>query len=181
MRRLVLLVAGLGVFLVLWPGTAVAAAPVVTRDTFSFPDELCGFTGTTTLSFVDVLTFNPDNTFSDRGSVHGTFTSDSGKSLTVNGAGLTTGLVEPIINPDGTITFITTVVGLPEKVQIENGPVLSLDAGTVTLTETFTVDENGDIVDLVSRQLSGLHGPHPDLLSDFELFCEEVTPYLMDP
>jgi hypothetical protein len=27
--------------------------------------------------------------------------------------------------------------------------------------------------------MSGLHGPHPDLLSDFEAFCNVVEPYLL--
>jgi hypothetical protein len=29
--------------------------------------------------------------------------------------------------------------------------------------------------------LASLHGPHPDLLSDFEAFCTVVGPYLLDP
>jgi hypothetical protein len=99
----------------------------------------------------------------------------------LSSAGLTTGLAEPILNPDGTITFMTTFIGVPEKVQILHGPVLSLDVGAATITRTFSVDENGEIVELVSEELSGLHGPHPDLLSGFSLFCDEVTPYLMDP
>ena len=81
----------------------------------------------------------------------------------------------------GTITFTTTFIGMPEQVKITNGPLLSLDAGAVTITRTFTVDQNGDIVDLVSQQLAGLHGPHPDLLSDFSLFCDEIGAYLADP
>lgn len=181
MRKLVLLVAGLAVFLIVWPATAVAAAPERTMFTDTFADEICGFTGTTTLTVVDLFTLNSDNTFSDRASVRGTFTSDTGKTLMLSSAGLTTGIAEPITNPDGTITFVNTFIGLPEKVQIGGGPVLSLDAGVVTITRTFTIDENGDIVDLVSQELSGLHGPHPDLLSDFELFCGEITPYLLDP
>jgi hypothetical protein len=181
MRKLVLLLAGLAVFLVVWPGSAVGAAPEITRDTFSFADELCGFTGTSTVSFVDVFTLNEDGTILDRARVKQTFTSDSGKELTIDQAGVTGGLADPIVNPDGTVTFVRSFTGLAEKLQIPNGPMLSLDAGTITVTSTFTVDENGDLVDLVSREVSGLHGPHPDLLSDFEVFCDVITPYLMDP
>jgi hypothetical protein len=32
-----------------------------------------------------------------------------------------------------------------------------------------------------SPALSGLHGPYPDLLSDFEAFCDVVEPYSLDP
>jgi hypothetical protein len=48
----------------------------------------------------------------------------------------------------------------------------------VTVATTFSVDENGDLV-FVSQDVSGAHGPHPDLLSDFELFCEVIVPALM--
>ena len=182
MRKLALLFVGVAVFLVVWPGTAVAAAPEISRFTDTFPDEFCGFTGTSTLNVVDIFTPNEAaNTFTDQARVMQTFTSDSGKSITVLSVGRTTGLLDPIVNPDGTITFINTFIGMPEKIQIVNGPVLSLDVGIVTLERTFTVDENGDFVDLVSQQISGMHGPHPDLLSDFTLLCDELTPYLMDP
>ena len=36
---------------------------------------------------------------------------------------------------------------------------------------------NGDF-ELVSQIISGEHGPHPDLDSDFEVFCEVVVPAL---
>jgi hypothetical protein len=81
------------------------------------------------------------------------------------------------VNADGTLTFITTYTGLPEKLSITGGPTLSLDAGVVTLTQTFSVDENDDFV-LVSQDVSGEHGPHPDLASDFELFCDVIVPAL---
>jgi hypothetical protein len=178
MRRLALFGAGLAVCLAIWPGGASAAAPVVTRFTDTFPDEICGFTGSSTVNIVDVFTLTSDNMFRDRGSFKQTFTSDNGKSLTINAAGTVTS--QPIQNPDGTVTIVTTFIGLPEKLQILKGPVLSLDAGTATITSTFRVDANGE-VELVSQQVSGLHGPHPDLLSDFSLFCNVITPYLMDP
>ena len=53
----------------------------------------------------------------------------------------------------------------------------------MTITDTFVVSdsdpETGDrTFTLVSRVLSGLHGPYPDLLSDLEVFCDVLVPAL---
>jgi hypothetical protein len=40
----------------------------------------------------------------------------------------------------------------------------------VTLTQTFLPLDNGGL-QLLSTTASGEHGPHPDLASDFEVFC----------
>jgi hypothetical protein len=88
-----------------------------------------------------------------------------------------TGLNDPIQNADGTITFINTFKGLPEKLSIAGGPTLSRDAGVVTLTQTFRELPNGDL-ELISVTASGEHGPHPDLDSGFELFCNVLIPAL---
>lgn len=83
----------------------------------------------------------------------------------------------------GTVTVTVTYAGLPEKVSITHGPTLIRDAGTVTITDVFeyTGDPEEPFGDFISRSLSGLHGPHPDLLSDFETFCNVVEPYMLDP
>ena len=47
----------------------------------------------------------------------------------------------------------------------------------VTLAQTFRELPNGDL-QLVSTTASGEHGPHPDLDSDFELFCNVLIPAL---
>jgi hypothetical protein len=75
---------------------------------------------------------------------------------------------------------VDTFVACPRRCKTVNRPVLSFDAGALPTIRTFTFEEFGEIVD-VSTTLSGLHGSHPDLLTDFALFCEEVTLYLMDP
>jgi len=181
MRRLLFLLAGLGVFLVVWPATAVAAAPDRAMFTDAFPDDVCGFDGTSTIHVVDLFTPHSDGTFSDSSSFRQTFVALNGKSLSLNAFGHTSGLLDPILNPDGTVTFINTFIGMPEQVKITNGPPLSLDAGSVQITSTYTVDQDGNPVSLVSRQLAGLHGPHPDLLSGFSLFCDEISNYLQDP
>ena len=57
------------------------------------------------------------------------------------------------------------------------GPTLSRDAGVVTVTSTFR-PLGGDEFDLVSQTFSGEHGPHPDLESGFEVFCDVLIPAL---
>ncbi len=93
------------------------------------------------------------------------------------GAGQVTGPAEPIQNADGTITFMNTFKGLPEKLSIAGGPTLSRDAGVATLATTFRPLPNGDL-EFVSQTFYGVHGPHPDLESGFELFCDVLTPAL---
>jgi len=158
---------------------AAASAPIVNeheRFSDTFEDEVCGISGTSTIKGVDNFILYADGTSRDTSVFTQVFTAD-GNSFTILATGQVTGLDEPIVNEDGTLTFISTFTGLPEKLSITGGPTLSLDAGLVTLTQTFSVDENGDLV-FVSQDVSGEHGPHPDLASDFELFCEVIVPAL---
>lgn len=119
------------------------------------------------------------------GTFWGVFTADNGKSVTFFSAGVAARQTSaPIIDEEaGTITFVTTVIGLPEKLSITNGPTLSRDAGTVTFVDVFeyTGDPENPVGDFISTDLVGLHGPHPDLLSDFEVLCDVLEPYLLDP
>lgn len=174
-----LVVLGLATFL----GSASAVPPthtVVVEETF--PDEVCGIPGTATIRLTEVVRETADTSF-----VTGTFryrftATETGKSITVRAAGPVDSRV--IIDESaGTITFLDTFVGLPEKISITGGPTLSRDAGTVTFTTTFALDpETGEpIGDPLSEEVTFLHGPHPELESDFNLFCEEVVPYLLDP
>jgi len=164
-------------------GTATAAPPaqpVVGSDTFA--DEACGIPGTASIRFAQVIR-ETDDTFSATGMFRYQFTAtETGKSFTVLAAGpaRTTVIVD---EQAGTITFVDTFIGLPEKISITHGPTLTRDAGTVTITSTFALDpETGEPVgDPLSQEISFLHGQHPELESDFNLFCEEVVPHLLDP
>jgi hypothetical protein len=160
---------------------AFAAAPIVNehvRFTETFDDNLCGIEGTSTISVVDNFKLYADGTFRGTGTFRQVFTAaDSGKSVMVFATGQTTGLEEPIQNPDGTVTFITTYKGLPEKLSVPGGPTLLRDAGVVTIATTLRPLPNGEF-EFVSQTVSGEHGPHPDLASDFELFCEVLVPAL---
>jgi hypothetical protein len=181
MRKLALALAGALALTLAMASGAVAAAPIInehTRSTETFPDEVCGIPGMTTFSAVDNFKLYADGTYLDTGRFEAVFTAtESGKSVVIFAAGQTSGLAEPIQNPDGTVTFIDTYKGLPEKLSIPGGPTLLRDAGVVTLTTTFRPLPNGEF-EFVSQTFSGEHGPHPDLESDFELFCEVVVPVL---
>jgi hypothetical protein len=69
-------------------------------------------------------------------------------------------------DPEGDHVEEVTVKGLPERWKLAHGGVLIRDAGYVTLLQTIENDEPVDLEVLVNK------GPHPDLDSDFELFCE---------
>jgi len=75
------------------------------------------------------------------------------------GAGQATGPAEPIQKADGTITFMNTFKGLPEKLSIAGRPT-TRDAGVATLGTTFRPLPNGDL-EFVSRSFYGEHGPPP--------------------
>lgn len=179
--RFAFLLSGLLALAVALPGVGVAAKPIVNEhNSFSdtFPDELCGIAGTSTISVVDNFKLYADGTFLDTSRFRGVFTSGStGKQVQISSAGQVTGPADPIDNGDGTITFIATFKGLPEKLSIPNGPTLLRDAGNVTLMTTFFVNPD-DSLTFVSQTVSGEKGPHPDLDSDFEAFCDVLVPAL---
>jgi hypothetical protein len=181
--RLVVLVTGLLALAVALPGIGVAAAPVVNEhSSFSdtFPDELCGIAGTSTINGVDNFKLYADGTYLDTFRATQVFTAEGGKQVRIFTARQSSGLDQPIDNGDGTITFMDTFKGLPDKLSIQNGPTLSRDAGTATLTRTFFVEPDESLT-LVSLTVSGEHGPHPDLDSGFEAFCNVIVPALTGP
>jgi hypothetical protein len=108
--------------------------------------------------------------FASTSSVKITLTAANGTSVIISNANLFTD-VEPLIDEEaGTITFTTSFKGLPEKIQTAHGPVLLRDAGIATFVDTF------DLVtgDLISSDVI-VKGPHPELDSDFTLFCRVIT------
>jgi hypothetical protein len=179
-RKLALVLAGALVLTIAVSGGASAAAPTVNEhssSTQTFPEEICGIPGTSTLSFVENFKLFADGTFLDTISSREVFTAESGKSVVISVDRQKSGPAEPIQNADGTITFITTYKGLPEKLSIYHGPTLLRNAGTATIADTFLPLPNGDL-EFVSETVSGEHGPQPDLDSGFELFCDVLTPAL---
>ncbi len=170
----VALVAALAVL----PGSAFGAKPVEQfHDHFtdSFSDSLCGIP----VDFVIVVTDNfflyADESFKDTASFRATATNPAnGKSVVISNAGQISG-PPPIIDEEaGTITFLTNFKGLPEKIKTEHGPVLLRDAGFVQFADTFDLATNA----FISSEVVFVKGPHPDLDSDFTLFCEVIVPAL---
>jgi hypothetical protein len=158
------------------PATALAAKPVAQfHDHFteSFPGELCGIAVDVQLVVTDNFFVYADGSFKDTSSFKATFTNPvTGGSVMINSAGLVRD-ASIIDETAGTITFVTSFLGLPERIQLPRGPILLRDAGFATFTTTF---------DLVTGELLEdsivLHGPHPEAESDFALLCELVVPVL---
>jgi hypothetical protein len=84
-------------------------------------------------------------------------------------------------NGDGTITLRTAVTGMPEKIRLPDGTVAIKDVGRVVFVTVL--DYNGTPTDVeddvfISQTIESISGPHPDLESDFTLFCEVLVPAL---
>jgi hypothetical protein len=157
------------------PGTALGAKPIEQfHDHFteSFSDVLCGIPVDVTFVVTDNFFLLEDDSFRDTASVRATFTNPvNGKSVVISNAGQVSG-PPPIIDEEaGTITFLTNFKGLPEKVQTAQGPVLLRDVGFVQFADTFDLATG----DFISSEVVFVKGPHPDLDSDFTLFCEVIT------
>jgi hypothetical protein len=168
-----LVVALIGACAVL-PGTASAARPIEQfHDHFtdSFSDEVCGIAVDVDVVATDNFFLYPDGTFKDTSSFRTTFTNpENGNSVVVSSAGQFTGPPPIIDEQAGTITFLTSYKGLPEKIQTARGPVLLRDAGVITFADTFDL-ETGEFIS--SETI--VNGPHPEADSDFTLFCEVIT------
>jgi hypothetical protein len=155
------------------PGAALAAKPIAAfHDHFtdSFSGEVCGIPVEIKLVVTDNFSLYADDSFKDTSSVQTTYTNpDNGNSVVLSSAGTVTGTAL-IDEQAGTITFVTSFVGLPEKIQTAQGAVLLRDVGVATFADT---------VDLATGEFLGtevtLKGPHPEADSDFVLFCEVIT------
>ncbi|MDP9227288.1 MAG: hypothetical protein M3P18_26265 [Actinomycetota bacterium] len=158
--------------------SSATAAPLTEQfhGTFSdtFPDNICGIDGTSVVSGMDNIQVFADGTFKDQFRLNQVFTSSAtGKSVEIFVAQQLTSK-GPIDNGDGTLTFINTFKGMPEKLLIPNGPILSRDAGNVT----FIITVDAATGDFISQTVTGQKGPHPDLDSGFARFCDVIVPAL---
>jgi hypothetical protein len=178
MRRLCALSALVGALLLALAASTAGAGPLIDRfhGTFSdtFPDNICGIDGTTVVSGMDNIQVFADGTFKDQFRQNYVFTSTAtGKSVLLFVAQQFIG-AGPIDNGDGTVTFTSTFKGLPEKIKLPNGTVLSQDVGFVTFNDTFDATTG----DFLGETISPENGPHPDLDSGFTLFCDVIVPAL---
>ncbi len=151
----------------------------------NFSDELCGVPVDVHVDIIDNFSErigrNGLPMFLDTG--RGSFTNTNpanGKTVVVSFAGPSKD-VRVTDNGDGTLTVLTQVSGVPEKIRVPGSPPLSIDAGRIVFSNL--IDDNGtpafpDDDKLISRDVVFEAGPHPDLDSDFGLFCEVVLPAL---
>jgi len=158
------------------PATALGGKPVAQfHDHFteSFSADVCGIAVDAQIVVTDNFFVYADESFKDTSSFMATYTNPvNGASVTVSSAGLVRGTA--IIDEDaGTITFVTSFLGLPERIQLSGGRVLLRDAGTITFADTFDLATG----DFLGSEVT-MHGPHPDAVSDFAAFCEVVVPAL---
>jgi hypothetical protein len=169
-----LLLMSLLVGAVIVPDTAQAAAPQHVNFSGTVPNvDLCGITTTVMYSGVDTFTPVFDSSgnliaFKDLHQEQDTYTAANGQSVTVRTAGQHTGSLT--MNPDGTVTFVSTSKGMPEQISTPNGPVLTQDVGFVSTI--FLLDSSGNII---SSTIIIENGPHPEKDSGFALFCQVVT------
>jgi hypothetical protein len=135
-------------------------------------ENVCGSTVDVAVSgvFTDLVFFDKEGNFvrfMSLASFRATFTDADGNAAVIQNAGMFQE-VEPIIDEDaGTITFTFTIKGLPELIKTAQGPVRLRDAGIATFTDTFDLATGELISSTVTTK-----GPHPELASDFTLFCD---------
>ena len=155
---------------------AQAANPDVNRRIeiggFSDPD-FCGTGQTVEVSFnIRVVEFlSPNQDVDVARIVQGTFTltnPETGATVQNRAAGRYT---EALVSgdPAGIHTIEYTTHGLDEQLRLENGRVLSLDAGYQAWRDTFDGDHwlfGGIVVD---------KGRHPDADSNFVIFCDVIS------
>jgi hypothetical protein len=148
-------------------------------------DKVCGVPVTTTIDFIanqqERLAKSGFPLFLTTGQGTVTWTNPAtGKSVSNSFAGATKDLTV-VDNGDGTITLRTAVTGVPEKITLSNGRAVTMDVGRVVFVSVIDykgtpTDTSDDVT--ISQSVESISGPHPELQSDFALFCEVVVPAL---
>src|SRR5919198_5771142 len=105
----------------LLPGTVLGASKPIAQfhdhftDTFSA--DICGVEVEGVVVVSDNFFLYQDGSFKDAASVRQTFTNpDTGKAVSLSSAGTVTGTDAIIDETAGTVSFVTSFTGLPEKI-----------------------------------------------------------------
>ena len=155
------------------PGAVLAAKPIAAfHDHFtdSFSGDICGIPVNIKVVVTDNFFLYADDSFKDTSSAMQTFTNtDNGRSVVLSSAGNVQGTAL-IDEQAGTITFVTTYRGLPEKIQTARGAVLLRDAGVISFADTFDLQTG----DFLGSEVT-VKGPHPEADSGFVAFCQVIT------
>jgi hypothetical protein len=137
----------------------------------TFPDYLCGFSGTTTLFTRDNYRVPENGGSVDTGQVKQTFIADNGRGVVIMWDAGRLQFKPPVTNPDGTTTIVIETSGQNIKTQALNGPVLETGTGRAEFIEVFDADGNP-----ISFTPIALSGPENNLTGAAD--CSVVGPYL---
>lgn len=160
------------------PVTAHASTPDIFHENFSYTEENIDFCGVnvdlvSSGVFTDKVFFDANgdlSRFMSSLSARTTLTADNGESVVIIAA---RNYVDPAPSIDevaGTITFTSTLKGLPELIKSSRGAVLLRDAGVISFIDTFDINT----FEFISSQ-PVIKGPHPEADSDFTAFCQVIT------
>ena len=92
----------------------------------------------------------------------------SHKVVYVAGVGLDRFTPDPVVNPDGTMTFTDMLTGSPERVYTSHSNVLVKDVGFLSIVDTLDSDGN-----LISEQVT-VHGVHQVSGPD-DVYCAAIA------
>ena len=146
-------------------------------------DEVCGIPVITTIDVIfnyqERLARSGFPLFMGTGRGTVTWTNPvNGRTVTNHVAGVFFKDLTAIDNGDGTITVRTAITGLPEQVRLPDGTIAIQDVGRVVFVNV--IDYGGTPTDTeddetISSSVESVSGPHPELESDFTLFCPTVV------
>lgn len=184
-RALLLTVAGACAVLV--AAVQPASAQLVERSHDHFvdtitDDEACGIPVTTTIDVIenDLVRIGRSGFPLFQATGRGTITwtnPENGQSISDFFTGVFFKDLSATDNGDGTITLRTAVTGMPEALTLSDGTVVVRDRGRIVFRAI--IDYNGTPTNVdddifISQETESISGPHPDLESDFALFCPTV-------
>ena len=159
---------------------AVVQADTPFREHFAvdetFPEEVCGVAVETHVVERVIHLARADQPFIDihQGTV--TFSDADGDWVELTFRGPV--LVTETLNPDGTLTVAATNVGIAARLRTSSDPRPSVVFDRGILTRVITIDlgapENPEDDVVLSVDVTFVAGPHPELESDFGLFCDVV-------
>lgn len=166
-------------------GAPASSAALVERShdhiVETFEENICGIDVVTTLDIIDNFQIRTNKAgfplfkSSGRGTITW-FNPDTGLSVEVRFTGTSKDL-SATDNGDGTVTVRFAVTGIPEQITLPDGTVAIKDVGRVVFADVIDFNGTpGDVSDdvFLSSTVESISGPHPDLESDFTLFCPTV-------